>query len=420
MKTLTSTMFLIAGLGGYAWGNAFNVNEHDAKVAGRAGATAASNTDASSVAFNPGGIPIAEGTQVSVDGTLYIAEGEFQPTTGSEVSTDASPTFAPSAFVTTRLTDTFALGLGIHFPFGLEVSWPENHPQSQIIQDERLTTAFITPALGVNLDEWAPGLSIGVGLDLVPASIELERDIPLGEVMGTADLGGYAFGVGGRVGVMYHPPAVPGLKLGVMYRSPVELDFHGDADFDVAQPFRGALPPDGAIRASITLPQQVWGGIAYSPLSNLELEANGVWINWSSTFDDDELRIDLPGTTMTGEPNVAASPDKYDDTFTFRFGAEYALPAYSAAVRAGYIYDPTPISRTTLTAELPDANRHDVTVGGSYYFEGGRYALHASFLWVIPAKRSTSDEPYMPFFKGDYEVTAYVPSISLSGQFGRL
>jgi hypothetical protein len=35
-------------------------------------------------------------------------------------------------------------------------------------------------------------------------------------------------------------------------------------------------------------------------------------------------------------------------------------------------------------------------------------------------KRSTSDEPYMPFFKGDYEVTAYVPSISLSGQFGRL
>lgn len=420
MKTLTSSLLVIAALGGDAWSNAFNVNEHDAKVAGRAGATAASNTDPSSIAFNPGGIPIAEGTQVSVAGTLYIAEGEFDPTTGASVSTDAEPTFAPSAFATTRLSDTFAIGIGIHFPFGLEISWPEDHPQSQITQDERLTTAFITPALGVNLNEWVPGLSVGAGLDLVPASIELQRNIPFGEVMGTADLGGYAFGVGGRAGIMYHPPAVPGLKLGVMYRSPVDLDFEGDGDFDIAQPFRGALPPDGEIRASITLPQQVWGGIAYSPISNLELEVDGVWINWSSTFDDDELRIELPGTDAMGEPNIAASPDKYDDTFTLRIGAEYALPAYNTELRAGYIYDPTPISRTTLTAELPDANRHDVTVGASYYFDDGRYALHGSFLWVIPSTRSTSDEPFMPFFKGEYEVTAYVPSVSLSGRFGRL
>jgi len=59
MKTLSSSLFLVAGLGGMAWGNAFNINEHDAKVTGRGGATAASNTDASSVIFNPGGIPVA-------------------------------------------------------------------------------------------------------------------------------------------------------------------------------------------------------------------------------------------------------------------------------------------------------------------------------------------------------------------------
>jgi long-chain fatty acid transport protein len=419
MKTLTSSLFLIAALAGNAWGNAFNVNEHDAKSAGRGGATAASNTDASSVVFNPGGIPIAEGTQVVANGTLYIAEGEYQPPSGNDVTTDVPPQLAPGAFATTRLSDTFAVGIGVHAPFGLSVSWPVDNPQIQIVQDADLKTVFITPALGVNLDKWVSGLSIGAGLDLVPASIELERGVPLGQVMGIVDLGANAFGIGGRVGIMYHPPAVPGLKLGVMYRSPVELDFEGNADFDIAQPYRSALPPDGDAEATITLPQQVWGGIAYTPIKNLELEANGVWINWSDTFANDELRIDLPGTTM-GMPNVSISPHEYDDTFTFRFGAEYAMPTYNAAVRAGYIYDPTPIQRTSLTAELPDANRHDVTVGGSYYFSGGTYALHASFLWVIPSSRSTSDELYMPFFKGDYEVTAYVPSISVSGQFGRL
>ncbi len=419
MKILTSSLFLIAVLTGDAWGNAFNVNEHDAKVAGRGAATAASNTDPSSIAFNPGGIAVSDGTQVSVAGTLYIGVGEYQPITGESVETNAAPTLAPSAFVTTRLSDTFAVGLGVHFPFGLAISWPQENPQAQIAQSERLTTAFITPAVGVNLERWAPGLSIGAGLDLVPARIDLERQIPLGEVIGVADLGAWAFGVGGRVGIMYHPPAVPGLKLGVMYRSPVELDFEGEADFDIAQPFRSALPPDGDASATITLPQQVWGGIAYSPIKNFEIEADGVWMNWSDTFENDELRIELPGTTM-GVPNVSASPDKYDDTFTFRLGLEYALPAHNAELRAGYIYDPTPISRTTLTAELPDANRHDLTVGGSYYFLNSNYALHASFLWVIPSSRSTAPEPYMPFFKGDYEVTAYVPSLSVSGTFGRL
>jgi long-chain fatty acid transport protein len=419
MKNLPSTLFLIAALGGEAWGNAFNVNEHDAKSAGRGVATAASNTDPSSIAFNPGGIPIAEGTQVMVDATLYIGEGEYQPISGDDVTTDSPPRLVPSVFATTRLSETFAVGLGIHAPFGLNVSWPVENPQAEILQDADLATVFITPAVGANLDQWVPGLSVGAGLDLVPALIELERRLLFGDVVGSVDLGATAFGVGGRVGVMYHPPGVPGLKLGVMYRSPVELDFEGDVDFDIAQPYRGALPPDGDAAATITLPQQVWGGIAYSPITNLELEADVVWMRWSETFENDELRIELPGTTM-GMPNVTVSPDEYDNTWTFRFGAEYALTEQHAAVRAGYVYDPTPISRRTLTAELPDANRHILTVGGSYFFEGSRYALHASFLYIIPSTRSTSTEPFMPFFKGDYQVTAYVPSLSVSGEFGRL
>jgi long-chain fatty acid transport protein len=418
MKTLTNSLFLVAGLGGVAWGNAFNINEHDARVSGRGGATAASNTDASSVIFNPGGIPIAEGTQVSIGSSLYVAKGSYRAAADApKTQTDSSSALVPSLYITSRVHDIVSIGLGVHLPFGLAVSWPERHAQEEVIQDQNLRTFFITPAVGVNLDKQVPGLSLGGGIDLVPATIELERAILFGTERGTAELAGDAFGIGGRIGVMYRPPAVQALKLGVMYRSPVQLDFEGEGDFDIAQPYRDQLPPDGDIKASITLPQSVWGGVAYTPIPNLEVEANLVWINWGQTWEDDELRIELPGTNAMGEPNASSAPQQYENTTTFRLGAEYGLPAQHAALRAGFIYDPTPIQPETQTAQLPDINRVNVTAGGSYYF--GDYAGHFSLLWVTPGERETADDPFMPQYKGIYGVTALVASLSVSGTFGK-
>ena len=417
MKTLSSSLFLVAGLGGVAWGNAFNINEHDAKVTGRGGASAASNTDASSVIFNPGGIPVAEGTQVAIAGALYIAEGSYTPTGGGDkVTTDSPPSIVPSIYATSRLTDMFAVGIGFHLPFGLAVSWPDRHPQQDVIQDQTLRTYFITPSVGINLNKQVPGLSIGGGVDIVPATIQLERAVNFGEVEGTAVLGGEALGIGGRVGVMYHPPAVRGLKLGVTYRSQVDLDFEGDGDFDIAQPYRDQLPADGPITAAISLPQSVAGGVAYSPIAALELEVNAVWINWAKTFPNDELRIDLPGVDATGAQNFTAAPNTYSNTTTFRVGAEYQVNP-KAAVRAGFIYDPTPISRETMTSQLPDVDRKNITLGGSYQF--GDIGAHLGLLWVTPGERDTSDALYTPNYKGTYGVQAFVTSVMVSGQFGR-
>ncbi len=82
MKINTTSFLLVAGLGGVAYGNAFNINEHDAKVSGRAGATAATNTDASSVVFNPGGIPVSESVAISNElMDVYAEVAKKYPTT---------------------------------------------------------------------------------------------------------------------------------------------------------------------------------------------------------------------------------------------------------------------------------------------------------------------------------------------------
>lgn len=407
MKTLSAALFLVAGATGVASGNAFNINEHDAKVTGRGGATAATNTDASSVIFNPGGIPVAEGTQVSLGGSLYIAKGSYEPPGEERISTTSSPSPVPNFFITSRVHDLVAVGFGVHFPFGLAVSWPIDHPQANVITDQQLKTYFLTPAVGINLHKYVPGLSIGGGVDIVPATVELERSIFFGDVEGQVHLGGDAVGFGGRVGLMYHPEALPQLKLGAMWRSKVDLDFEGTGDFDIVQPFRDQLPPDGDISTSITMPQSITGGVAYNVIRDLQLELNVVWINWN-VFE--ELRINLPDGSAT------VAPQDYENTITWRLGAEYALPKYKAAVRAGFIYDPTPIPDTTQSAQLPDVNRKNITLGGSYYF--GDYSANLGLLWVTPGHRDTSDEPLMPFFKANYGVHAFVASLSLSGTFG--
>src|SRR5262245_51802604 len=138
MKNL-STFIFAATLGSSAIvsANAFNINEHDARVTGRGGATAATNTTPSAIVFNPGGLAVAEGTNFLLGGSLYIAKGSYTPDGSTQTtSTDSSPTVVPNVYLTSRVHDMLAVGVGLHFPFGLKVSWPTGHAQADVIQDQ--------------------------------------------------------------------------------------------------------------------------------------------------------------------------------------------------------------------------------------------------------------------------------------------
>jgi long-chain fatty acid transport protein len=148
-------------------------------------------------------------------------------------------------------------------------------------------------------------------------------------------------------------------------------------------------------------------------MPKLELELDAVWMDWSQFKD---LAITVPA--MGGGTQQLVTAEDYKNTISVRFGVEYQLPEQHAAVRAGYMYDPTPIQPDTLTAALPDANRHIVTVGGSYQMAPD-YGLHLGVLWVLPASQDASSTPYMPTYKGQYDLQALVASLTFAGQFGK-
>jgi long-chain fatty acid transport protein len=383
----------------------FHVDEQSARATGRAGAVVASVDDASAIYYNPGGIAVTEGVNVDIGGSLVRPTAKFTDAdTGSTTHADTDSFVLPQAYVSWRASQLVALGIGVNSTFGLALKWPASSPGRAEVREAELRTFFIMPTFGLNLSRWVPGFSIGAGADLVPASVRLARDIPFGEDIADVALSGDAFGLGGRIGIYYRP--LPILSFGVTYRSPVSLDFSGDADFDAPLAYRASLPPDGAVKTSLTLPQTLQIGVQVSPLPALQIELDGSWRGWSSY---DRLDLELP------DGSVQRTPRDWNDSLTVRLGAEYTF-VERWTIRVGGIWDQTPIPADRLDFQLPDADRIDVSAGfGARFSE--RVRLDVGALYVLPQKRSTSNDPLEPPVKGRYGIDAWVLGLTLGLQF---
>ena len=385
----------------------FHVDEQDAAATGRSGAVIAHATNASSIYYNPAGMAELHGLQLQLGGTAVRPTAEFTPAEGGE-KTKANPdTFVlPQLFASWRASAQVALGIGLYSPFGLALDWPASSPGAGSVRQAELHTFFITAAWALNLAQWVPGLSLGAGMDLVPAEVRLTRDIPFGTDVGSAALSGSAFGLGGRAGLSYRPSALPALSLGLTYRSPVLLKFRGDADFDAPPAYRGSLPPDGGVHTSVTLPQMLIFGVSVAPLPEWDIELDATWRGWSSY---DSLDVELP------DGQVQSSRRDWKDSYTLRLGTEYTFDKRWSA-RLGAIWDQTPIPSTTLDFQLPDVNRIDLSAGfGAQITPLIRADVGA--LYVLPASRTTAmADPLEPPVKGTFRVDAWVFGLNVGIQ----
>ena len=385
----------------------FHIDEQDARATGRAGAVIASPKNASTIYYNPAGLAVLEGVHADLGGSWVAPSAEFtSASSGATTEADSQTFVLPQAYLSWRASEVVAIGVGFNSPFGLAIKWPASSPGRAEIREAELRTFFFTPTFAVNLSRWVPGLSLGAGMEVVPASVRLSRDIPFGSDVGAVTLGGDGFGAGGHAGVLYAPPALRGLSVGLTYRSPVAIDFSGDADFDAPEAYRGSLPPDGPVTTSLTLPWSLGVGIQFAPLAELELELDGSYRDWSSY---DRLDIELP------DGSVESSPKDWHGSWTLRLGAEYTF-AERYGLRVGAIWDQAPMPSDRLEFELPDANRIDFTLGfGAALTRSVRADL--GVLYVLPQKRSTStSDPLEPPIKGEFAIDAWVVGLSVGVQ----
>jgi long-chain fatty acid transport protein len=304
--------------------------------------------------------------------------------------------------------EKWVFGLGVFTPYGLGTEWPNDWAGQQLAVKTDLQTFYINPTVAYQIND---KLSVGVGLSVVLGTVTLKQRTGSGTTAGTLTLDGSGNGVNFDLGVLYKP--TDKLSVGASYRTLTSIEFSGSATFTNMGAVAPYFPGDPNGKATLPMPSNLFVGAAYKVGPRLTLEGDFQWVGWKS-YDKLTLTIkDGPAFPLTGRPlqTGATLQKKWDDGFLFRLGGEYTVDD-KLTLRAGYINDISPQPPSKSEPMLPDGDRNDFSIGGSYQINN---KLHVDFAYMLVL--FTERDAKTSSFPGKYNSSAHLISIEFGYQF---
>lgn len=386
-----------------AYAGAFGLDEQGAVAMGRANAFAAQADDATALFYNPAGIGQLHGTQISL-GTTLIAPSTTLENTASDSTTDTTAAlFYPSTlYVTREIRHDLHAGLGVFTPFGLSTEWTSDWEGRYSTTFSEINTYYFNPNITWSL---SPRFHVAAGISYVPSSVTLRNKLELtplpdGESEIKAEGDGWGYNVAALV-------ALPGQNsVGVSFRSPVKVDYTGNATFSPSS----LLGPPQAIRSALTFPPILTIGLANRAIEAVTLEADLQWVGWSKIQSINIDFVDPSSTDVTTTKN-------WTDSYSLRFGAEHSHDAVT--LRAGYAYDMTPVPSDTIDPSLPDSDKHALTLGGGYSFKNTTIDVAYMFIRsndrAVNSTLATGGTPFVQ--QGKYSAHTHEVGIGVSYRF---
>ncbi len=404
-------------------GAGFSIFEQGAEAMGMAGAFTARADNPSAIFFNPAGITQLEGTQVSAGLTVIAPDVTLTDPYGKEWDLDDQIFIPPNLYVTQEINSRFNIGFGMGTQFGLGMKWNNNEDfiYRYLIEDVDLKAIYFNPVVAYQINDI---FSVGGGLfyvisdvtyraavDMSPvaaalsAALGTEITLPDGFMSLDADNGSgdYGFNLGLQT-------KLDKWRLGLTYRSEVECNYDGSADFKLTPSGYGpeidaivaGYFPNAGGKTTITMPASASLGVAYLFSDKLSLEFDLNWMGWSSY---DKLDIDFASESLPDK----SQPKDWDDVFSYRLGAK--LQATDALeLYAGYYFDESPIPDETLDPILPCADRHSVQIGAGYTV--GNFKIEAAYQALFFEDRGTDSN--ILGVNGDYESFSHLFGMQLS------
>lgn len=417
---LTAMVITLAATGA-AHAAGFALIEQGVKQMGTGYAgTAATAEDASVIGYNPAGIGFLDGTQIS--GSLFIintygtfdGEGRYgftnAPVPGGDGGNAGGVTPVPALYLSHRLADNAAVGLGIYMPFGTQTNY-ENGWTGRYQAD--LSKIFAINFNPVFAFKPTKNLSLGFGVVIQYFEAKLTNDIDAGTLASGAayeqqaqlsqvnpsipaptqaqlagalsdtqgqydvhsDLSGHDVTYGFNAGILWEPTS--STRIGLAYHSATTPNIDGTVErtgYNQAGVTNGLMPyfgPDlspavaqgvGAQLASTggnteaKLPDRIDLGIRQAVTPNLALLAGVQWTHWNR-LDKLVIRYDDNRTNTI-------IPENYDNAYRFAGGAEYRInPTWT--VRGGLAYDQSPVDGESRDARVPDNDRLTLAIGAT-------------------------------------------------------
>ncbi len=447
---------LCGALAGQARAAGFALVEHSASGMGTAfaGAGAAAH-DPSTVWFNPAGMTRLQGAQMSAALHAIIPSADFTdkgsyinpaltgnnvtPGSLSGANADGGVTAAvPNFYYVRPFSPDLYFGLAINVPFGLETDYPADWVGRYHALNSKVATVNINPSLAYRV---SPKLSIGGGISAQYIKVDLSSAIDSGALClklaqttaqqaacatagllpntvandSQVEISGDDWSFGVNLGLLYD--VTPSLRLGLAWRSAIDQDLSGSADFTVNAALQTVLTTAGVpllqdtgVRATASLPQSATLSAAWQVTPEVELLADATWTGWSS-FDELRIKFDNPA-----QPD-AVTDESWEDVWRFGLGVNYHYSS-RLTLRGGLAYDNEPIPDAEhRTPRIPGNDRTWVAAGAGLRL-GPRLSLDFGYahLFVDDTPiNHTDDNGYA--LRGVYENSVDILSAQLNWQF---
>jgi len=415
----------VVGTATMSFGAGFKIAEQGAKAMAMGNAFAAQADDPSALAYNPAGIAFLKGDQAQIGTTTILVPqtkftGKTRLSGTTVVSEEANSDIfvAPTVYVTTSLESIpLSFGLGINSFHPLAKRWDESSAFRDSIQSISIKPINFQPTVAYRFDDLK--LAVAGGFDITYAQVSLQKMvyapvlipstpsvyIPYGQY-GSLGSDATATGYGYNFGAQWKPRN--DLSFGAAYRSEIKLNLEGDANF-LPGTYGGTIGIQKTKASTdITLPDALTLGIAWKPLDKLTLEFDADRTGWSS-YNKLELKFGTPLAAFNGKPDAK----NWEDVWAYRFGAQYAVtPKFD--LRAGYAYDNSPTPDSTISPELPDADRHNFSIGSGLHNEYG--AIDLAYMWVHWVDRTVANVANLKE-AGTFQSDAHLFAISLTHKF---
>jgi long-chain fatty acid transport protein len=456
---------MLLGVPAVASAQAFGLNEIGSCAIARGfAATAVPCDDGSSIYWNPGALPSNRGYTVLAGVTSIAVSGNFlQDTTRTTYDPDLPVSYVPHLFINYRGAGKLAYGVGMYVPYGLTSQWRDDFPGRFAALKASLQTIYVQPNIAYQLnDNW----SVGGGPVIGHSSIELIQGIDLSQQIANpaagitfgqlgipkrtefarATLKGSSMAYGADFGV--HGQLNPVWQMGLRFLTQVTFSYD-DADATFEQRPTGLIlaannplgapagtPVDALLAGQFTgtgklqaqkvathiqHPAQVQVGFAYTGYQNTTLSLEYAYVGWKSFR---ELPVDFTAADTARTATDKVLREDYNNTSTFRFGAEHRL-MNGIALRAGVSAGTAAAPDETVTPLLPEQDRSTASFGAGLPI-GKRFTLDASYAHVFtPGRRGRLDErpdgsttaQAIALNNGSYALSANIFSVSLKALY---
>lgn len=443
LKTLSA---LILGLGamGVAHGSGFQLLEQNGSGLGSAYAgSAAIAEDASTVYYNPAGMTMLPGMNVSAGAVAIKPSFKFsnngstgpttfagnplgplggRPTGGPDGGDAGSWAAVPNAYFTWQVNPRIWLGLGVGAPFGLMTDYEEGWAGRYHSEKFSIESINVNPSIAFKATDT---LSIGAGLNYMHLDADYRKaqyaalnlgpgGIHAGDLEARVKAKGDAWGW--NVGLLWQ--ATPDTRFGLSYRSKVKIDADGTtkvSNRSLSATGTGVLTGMGVIgthdaETTVELPDTAIFSAVHQLNERWTLLGDVSWTGWSSI---PELKIE-----NTGIPNAQLEL-RFKDAWRVALGAHYK---YSDAwtFKGGVAWDQSPVRDDAFRpASLPDNDRYWVSLGAQYNFsKTTKVDVGYAHLFVKSTSvNNTSDPKGAGVLKGDYDSSADIIGVQFSHQF---